>query len=433
MKKIALMIMASALFAISCDPDLNTPKTAEVTITLASEGEPFEQADITVTVKDNNGSATYEAKTDDKGIAIFAIPSGLYSASATYRKDASTIFNGLNSNIAVSAGTDVSFEIEMKSSKSSQIIIKELYFGGCKQNDGTKNFLYDGYMILYNNTDVPADASDISFAFASPSNAHANNKYRGEDGNLRYEGEGWIPAAFSIWWFDSAVEIPPYSQIVIALCGAVDHTQTYSNSVDLSKGEYYCMYDPESGFNNTTRYPAPSAAIPSTHYLKTYRFGLGSAWAYSTIDPAMYIINHAGIKDFTKNPDNYDLTDGEKLPNIKIPIDWVLDGVEIYTTTSDNNGKRLTSEIDNGYLMFTNTFGFTAYRNVDKDATEAIEGNKEKLVYGYKMGTEDQEGSTDPSDIDAEASIKNGAIIIYKDTNNSTYDFHQRRQASIKQ
>ena len=65
-------------------------------------------------------------------------------------------------------------------------------------------------------------------------------------------------------------------------------------------------------------------------------------------------------------------------------------------------------------------------------STVPIEGNKEKLIYNYSMGTVDVEGSTDPSGIDAEASIKNGAVIIYKDTNNSTNDFHQRRQASIK-
>ncbi len=41
------------------------------------------------------------------------------------------------------------------------------------------------------------------------------------------------------------------------------------------------------------------------------------------------------------------------------------------------------------------------------------------------MGTKDIEpkyGSTDPSGIDAEASIANGAVIIYKDTNNSGND-----------
>ncbi|MEE3406725.1 MAG: DUF4876 domain-containing protein, partial [Candidatus Cryptobacteroides sp.] len=78
--------------------------------------------------------------------------------------------------------------------------------------------------------------------------------------------------------------------------------------------------------------------------------------------------------------------------------------------------------------------GYSVYRNVDKEATEAIEGNKEKLVYNYAGGTEDPEinGNTDPSGIDAEASIANGAIIIYKDTNNSTSDFHIRKVASIK-
>jgi hypothetical protein len=431
MKKIALMIMASALFAISCDLNLNTPKTAEITISLTSEGEPFKKADITVIVKDNNSSASYKAKTDEEGVSVFTLPSGLYSASASYRENTTTVHNGLNSNISVSAGTDASFEVEMKPSKVSQLIIKEIYVGGCMQDDGIQTFGNDGYMILYNNTDITADASDVCFAFASPSNSNAKNNYM-VDGRLSYESEGWIPAGYAIWWFTSTVEIPPYSQIVIAMKGAVNHTQTHSNSVDLSKGEYYCMYDPEAGYDNAKTYPAPSAAIPSSHYLKTYRYGLGNAWAYSQISPAFYILKQTNVGDFTKNTENYDYTENPKLPNAKVPVEWILDGVEIYTTTSDKNDKRLTSEIDNGYVMFTNKLGYSVYRNVDQEATEAIEGNKEKLVYNYSMGTVDVEGSTDPSGIDAEASIKNGAIIIYKDTNNSTNDFHQRRQASIK-
>ena len=54
--------------------------------------------------------------------------------------------------------------------------------------------------------------------------------------------------------------------------------------------------------------------------------------------------------------------------------------------------------------------------------------NKGKLVYGYTMGV----STGDPSGIDAEASIKNGAHIIYMDTNNSTNDFHERKAFSIK-
>ena len=45
------------------------------------------------------------------------------------------------------------------------------------------------------------------------------------------------------------------------------------------------------------------------------------------------------------------------------------------------------------------------------------------------LGVDD---STDPSGIDAEASIRNGAHIIFKDTNNSTVDFHERQQCSLR-
>ena len=83
--------------------------------------------------------------------------------------------------------------------------------------------------------------------------------------------------------------------------------------------------------------------------------------------------------------------------------------------------------------MHTNKQGYTIYRNVDQAATEALEGNKEKLVYSYAGGTQDiEDGSTDPSGIDAEASIKNGAVIVYQDTNNSTKDFHLRKVSSLK-
>ena len=85
--------------------------------------------------------------------------------------------------------------------------------------------------------------------------------------------------------------------------------------------------------------------------------------------------------------------------------------------------KRLTADIDAGYVSLTNQLGHTLYRNVDKAATEALSENSGKLVTGY---------SADPSGIDAEASIKRGAHIIYKDTNNSSDDFHEREKCSLR-
>jgi hypothetical protein len=113
-----------------------------------------------------------------------------------------------------------------------------------------------------------------------------------------------------------------------------------------------------------------------------------------------------------------------------VPTSWILDGIEVYNAGGENvSKKRLTADIDAGYVSLTNKLGHTLYRNVDKEATEALPENAGKLVYNYALGVGN---STDPSGIDAEASIKQGAHIIYQDTNNSTNDFHERQKFSIR-
>ena len=78
----------------------------------------------------------------------------------------------------------------------------------------------------------------------------------------------------------------------------------------------------------------------------------------------------------------------------------------------------------------TNKKGHAIYRNVDQQATEALSENEGKLVYGYALGVDD---SSDPSGIDAEASIQQGAHIIYQNSNNATNDFHERQLCSLKE
>lgn len=112
-----------------------------------------------------------------------------------------------------------------------------------------------------------------------------------------------------------------------------------------------------------------------------------------------------------------------------VPNEWVIDGIEVFVKDNAKNKKRLTAAVDAGAVEMTGGMGYSLYRNVDKAATEAIAANAGKIVYGYAGGAD---GATDPSGIDAEASIANGALIIYQDTNNSTNDFHQRAKASIK-
>ena len=98
-----------------------------------------------------------------------------------------------------------------------------------------------------------------------------------------------------------------------------------------------------------------------------------------------------------------------------VPVEWVIDGIEVFRATYDaQNQKRLLPSVDAGHATFTSQLGYTLYRNVDKEATEALPENEGLLVYNYAGGTESEaEGSTDPSGIDAEASIANGAHIMH--------------------
>ncbi len=428
MKKFIYIILAAAVALTACKKDEDA-KINDVTVQVLIDNEPVADA-VEVTVTDKSSSTAYTATTVG-GTATFQLVAGIYEASATLYKE-SSIYNGTNSAVTVVDGGTNSFTLNLTASTTSQVIIKELYFGGCMDNEGAKGYFTDKYVILYNNSPVEADASKFAFAMGNPANSNATN-YFIEDGKLNYSD--FIPAWNAVWWFQKDVKIAPYSQIVISITGAIDHTATYSNSVNLS-GADYVFYDPEV-FSNTSYYPAPSASISADNYLKTYCYGLGTAWAISQTSPAFFIFSPEGTtaKAFVTNPENVESPTGKPAFNCaKIPVAWIKDGVDVFDNANiQKSNKRLLDSVDAGYIGFTNKNGYTVYRNVDKEATEALSENAGKLVYNYAGGTADVEGgSTDPSGIDAEASIANGAHIIYKDTNNSKNDFHQRKVASIK-
>ena len=430
----AFFAILPAIFLASCEGVRQGTALSDVCITVLLDGERFpENADVTLLSQ--NHAISYKT-VSRAGIARFSLPAGIYDVSVTCKTEVSgetVLYNG-RSSLIVFSDEDAELSVSLEMSTSSQIVIKELYVGGCQADDGSGLFHFDKYVILYNNGDTEVDAGNICFAFTSPLNSNVISKYM-TDGMLSYEAEDWIPAMYAIWWFETDVVIAPYSQIVVAINGAIDNTATYSRSVDLSKPEYYVMYDPESGYTLQSYYPVPSSNIPESHYLKTYAYGGGTAWALSNTSPGFFILDNADISSLVKDGSYYDYTDNAARPNMRIPEEWVVDAVEVFRTDYAINYKRFPSTLDAGSVKLRSQQGYTLYRNVDAEATEALPENEGLLVYGYSGGTdavEGADGSTDPSGIDAEASIANGAHIIYQDTNNSSVDFHQRAVSSLK-
>lgn len=427
MKKFIYVFLAVAALASAACRKEEKIKINQVTVSTFIDEAPLTDV-IDITLTDKSSATAYKAKTVN-GVATFNVVAGIYEAATTFYKDGS-VYNGVNPSVTVTDGAENSFKLNLVASTASQVIIKELYYGGCMSNDGTKHYHYDKYCILYNNSAVEADAGKFCVAYTQ-GNAHATNSKFMTDGAPNYKDS--IPATCAYWWFQTDVKIPPYSQIAIVLNGAIDHTATYSNSVDLSHADYV-TYNPEQ-FELVNYHPAPSANIPASHYLDTYKYGMGKAWTPSVSSPGFFIFAPEGVtgKDYATNPESIRYA-GTAHAAAMIPVRWIRDAVEVFEFANlAKSNKRFLDKVDAGYICGTNKSGYSIYRNVDKAATEALEENKGKLVYDYAGGTQDIEGgTTDPSGIDAEASIAKGAHIIYKDTNHSGNDFHQRKKASLK-
>jgi hypothetical protein len=423
------LLLAFALFAgYSCTDDDKPEATCLLQVQLEyPSGYDVLSGSAKITLRNTITGSTQE-KESAAGIAEFEITAGRYEVSASETRTVGLsviVFNGSKSDIIVT-NEHRQVILPLSESKTNQLVIKELYNGGCQKNDGSGAFSNDKYVILYNNSGIPATLKNLSLAMLTPLNATSGNKDL-KNGSLFYEAEGWIPAGFAFWTLEKTVTIDPYQQIVIALNNAIDNTVTYSNSINFANPAYYATYD-IAVYNNTASYSV-SELIPTSNYLKAYSYGAGSAWPLSQVSPAFFIFSPEDISpaDLATNVDfdDYygDIQTGANYRK-KIPVDWIVDGIEVFKKGDNANfTKRLTATVDAGYVELTNAQGHTLYRNVDKAATEAIAENAGKLISGY---------TSDPSGIDAEASIKNGARIIYKDTNNSTNDFHERGKASLR-
>ena len=416
-----------------------TPSVTTGVVAITLTGIDDDLSGLDVQLRNISTGSQFVSTTDKQGTATFNVTPGLYEATTSQTRytegNEYYSYNGTSGQITVLHNQQTAVAISMKRAVISRLVIKELYCGGCMANDGTTVFQYDKCIILYNNSAEAASYNNLCLGMAAPANAQASNNNYTADGHLNYEGEGFTPLWNGIWYFPATLTIAPYSQVVVNIHGAIDNTLSYSNSVNYANADYYCMFDPESGYNNARYCPTPSEVIPTSHYLKAAVYGQGNAWPLSNSSPAIVLFQTKDVApaDFAASTANYWYDGGGASAIkrcVKVPNAWIFDAIEVFSVDySTQCVKRLTADIDAGYVWMTNKKGHSVYRNVDRQATEQLSENEGKLVYNYALGVDD---STDPSGIDAEASIQKGAHIIYQNSNNATNDFHERQLCSLR-
>lgn len=454
MKKIfslfAIAAMMIGMVACTDDDDIDKYRTYAVTLQLLAP-EQIPDADLSrieVTALNSTGTS-FTAVTDDNGVATFDLTLDRYTftASKTMANDGVVYAVNYSVEAIITAENFTALEaLALKaeaavSQGSQQLMIKEFYFGGCQKDDGSGLYQFDKYVVIYNNSPVEARLANFGMGMCNPANAHSTNYNVDSAGALVYANEDYTPSWQGVIFLPKEFVLAPYTSATVVLNGAIDHTTTYSNSVDLRNADYVFYH--VDGFDramNTSYHPAPSETIPTDNYFKIAFVAQGNSWAISNNSPAFFIFSSGGtdIYEYGMNAENTFFSPGKEgnqvYACVKVKNEWILDAVEVWQADKlDTSKERFAPTVNTGYVTFTNAQGYSIYRNVDKAATEALPENEGKLVYNYALGT-DSNGttSTDPSTIDAEASMANGAHIVFQDTNNSGKDFHQRAKASLK-
>lgn len=402
-----LFILTIVLATVSCtDIDKENPydnrlHTLQVTSVYPDEYTGFLREGVTVKVEDIDRGNSYQAKTDKNGIAQFNLTKGIYRIQVSDKVDRD-IFNGLADNVRLVNG-DLTLDLSLTHSISGAIVIKEIYCGGCTRLPLEGTYQSDKYIILHNNTSEMQYLDSLCLGTLDPYNSQATNVWVTQD-----ESTGatifpdFLPIAQCVWQFGGdgkTFPLAPGKDAVVVICGAIDHTTQYPLSVNLNKPGYFVCYN-NVYFWNTLYHPAPGDQITPDHYLNVViKTGQANAYTLSVFSPATVIFKakDTTIQDFVAGAENVIQKPGSTVDRVvKIPTDWVLDGVETYYGGSSSNKKRIPPSVDAGYVTQSALYdGRTLHRHIDEAASAEA---------GYE---------------------------ILEDTNNSSSDFYEREKQSL--
>lgn len=383
----------------SFDPYASELNSINVTLEYPEGMDQYLRAGVAVSFQDVNNGNSYTFKTNAFGRVSGKVSDGNYRVIVSDRIS-DFVFNGSVDKVII-AGKDISLNVPLIQSFSGPLVIKEIYCGGCQMYPLEGEYQSDKYIIIHNN-DVNVQYLDgLCFATLDPYNSTAQNVWLTTDpGTGEKVLPDFVPIIQAIWQFGGGGDdfpLQPGEDAVLCCCGAIDHTVMYPLSVNLNKPGYFVCYN-STYFPNTLYHPAPGTNISQDRILDVViKLGQSNAYTLSISSPAVVLFRaqETTIQEFVQQAENITDKPGSKDRIVKLPPEWVIDAVEVFTPGS-NNTKRLRTELDAGYVTLSGTFmGHSLFRKTDEQATTTL---------GYE---------------------------VLQDTNNSQNDFYELERASL--
>lgn len=326
MKKLLLIFPALLMFLTGCGedapliPEGDTSYELNVfwhTVPADTTSELVPMGNATVIFSSEYGIQT--KTTDQNGyLKVEGLPSSVYSISCRMYHPADSsiqlVYN--EKDVAITSGNPVTSTAVAEPISSTGIAINEIYCGGPLNN---MFFFYDQYIELYNLSDSTKYLDGMMVMRFS-----GNNDGKGPGADEFDDGN--IYGAVYIFKFPGSpgeenYPFPPKTFLVLA-SDAVNHTNTLSNSVDLSNADW-------EFYNQFSTIDIDNPSVPNLLNMRSE----------STVD---FLINLVSDVIILASGEDSVYTDG-------IDINTVIDGVEYQS--NPNSRKTLDDRIDRGYVI----------------------------------------------------------------------------------
>ncbi|MBZ4037415.1 DUF4876 domain-containing protein [Flavobacterium sp. 17A] len=385
-KTLSIFILLFGLIIQSCSNDDNESaalKPVDFTVSLKYD-VTFNSLNVkkaSVTIVNTETTNKYTVESDENGVATFKqILPGTYSITATKviaateftetfgytPTEAEINFNGAESSVIVNA-TATSTDVELKTSKVGDFVIKQIYYGGSDTKKGA--VFRDQFIEIYNNSNTVQYADGLYMAQLTGNTTTTVVAYTLPNGQFDWsksEGMTLGSAANTDYVYAlNIIKIPgngtqypvqPGKSIVIAQ-NAINHKANYVDNngkavsivspeltVDLSTADFESFLGNYSG--DTYQYDIQNPAVPDVDI--AYWGNSNNDMIFDSLGRHGYTIfkmtdaEFAALKKY-KNPK------GDANQALQIPVSVLIDGVD---TTRDLGSllvpKKLPSQIDGG-------------------------------------------------------------------------------------
>ncbi|MGP1525923.1 MAG: DUF4876 domain-containing protein [Candidatus Cryptobacteroides sp.] len=368
---VALALLQSCISIGPQVPWLQDLHTLAIQLVYPSGHASVIRAGVEVSVENYGTGSKYILSTDNSGNVETKLPNGIYRISVS-DKVGSNIFNGSIDKVLLS-GEDKKISLELEYSEAGVILIKEIYFGGCSMAPKEGTYQSDKYFILHNNSSERQYLDDLCFGTLAPYNSSASQ--------IKWTPTGELPdflpivqAVMRVGGKGTDYPLDSGEDAIFCINGAVDHTVNYPLSVNLNRPDCFVCYN-TTYFPNPLYHPAPGDKVRADHILEVViKTGQANAYTFSVNSPTLVIFKAKGVKidEYVHVSGNIVQIPGSNEKVVKIPLDWVIDGVEVFNGSSSSNSKRLNNSIDSGFISFSETFkGRTVMRKKDEEASSA--------------------------------------------------------------